>query len=697
MRDAVPISIAILTTLVCILIVTPEAADLLRSPSAGSQLSKGFAILNGRHPFVEIDSSVYGPAIFYLSALAQSVTPESPAGELILIICGYGVAYALMFWTLRARVPNPVLLGLFVLACLLTLPAFHKYHVVLAPAIFLACLQMASRRHSAVATGAWLGAGSALAGLFRLDFGAYCVIASLAFLIASRNVDDRKPLGSSVAALFAVGALIAGPWALYLLIAVGPLESMSRFAETTAGVYTGLAKPLPDLVTTAPLSAGNRLVVSYWSMKLLPLLVIVFVVIRSFLSGPRTPESLRGQAFLLSSALACALFYLQASHRIDLNHVQQVFAPVALVAMIGVATAWAGGYRTTAASLLAFLLVGTLTAAVDGRLLDVPGYAPDRIVRVVGGWRMSKADIVRVTSERSPTGGNPAYGIRRARETTSVGDAVLFLPYAAQSYYFADRLFDTPFGWLNPGRFLRPGAEQRFIDAMVDTVFIADVPRFSFDGLAERNMRHYAPRLTRHIYAGYGIFDVATPYVLLSNDPDVLMHRGRYTFTLVRISAEPRFESAAAGTPADAPGVVSTVNTLPPELAAGFRPAPVPWKGGLLLGLRRSRGGPDKDACAALVAQAGSRSYAVADRDGFPAAWSKIGAFDLIDTRNVEPGRYDLIIAPMAGCTNGAGGSASTSTAPHPGRTGVVIEFQEDPVRHASGARTTNAENRVDA
>ena len=60
-----------------LLLTGPSSFDLLFNPDMGSQLTKGMEILHGRHPFLEVDSGVYGPAIFYLSALGQFLDEQS--------------------------------------------------------------------------------------------------------------------------------------------------------------------------------------------------------------------------------------------------------------------------------------------------------------------------------------------------------------------------------------------------------------------------------------------------------------------------------------------------------------------------------------------------------------------------------------------------------------------------------------------
>lgn len=682
MSDRISLGIALAATAVALALIVPDVTDFMLSPDAGSQLSKGFAILHGRHPFIEIDSSVYGPAIFYLSALAQWLDPDHLRAELALIVSGYVLAYGLLYWVLLRQAAPAALFWTFVVICLLTLPAFHKYHVVLAPAIYLFCVQVASSRTSPGSMGAWLGVGSALTGLFRLDFGAYCVLASLVLLWIEFGSGPRGRLWRSMSALFAAGALVAGPWAAYLAVVVGPLESFSRFAETTLGVYQGMAKDLPPFDTSVALARGNRLIVGYWLMKVLPIVVLCGALVACFRSragGP--PADPARLPVLIAASLAAALFFLQAGHRIDLNHLQQVFAPAALVSIMGIAASWRSRKSLYCALLLIPLLTASTMTAMNARLLQASDPPFSQTARALGSWRSSRDQIIDKASADDAYKGSFAYALRRVRDLTRPDDAVLFLPFAAQSYFFSGRMFETSFGWLNPGRFHQPDAERRFVDSLDETVLIVDNPSFSFDRMPERNMRSYAPHLSAHIYTRYGIFDVAEPLVLLSADPRVLGHHGRYALRLTPITArQPGGTPApAAGPPVRFPGPIASVNTLPVAGARRSNPQPIPHHGGLLIGTAMDA--PAGDWCAVLVPEHGGDRYAVTEPNGTPVPWSDIGTSDLIDTRSATPGRYNLLAVSMPFCSADEDVPTIAAVA-----TGVVLDLQRGAVSapHAS-------------
>ncbi len=96
--------LAFLGALVVVLLVsTPRVDRLISNPDIGVELTKGQQILFGRHPHIDVDTTVYGPGIFYLSALAQRVADRRLIGPLAVIILGYLTAYGLMAWIVLRR------------------------------------------------------------------------------------------------------------------------------------------------------------------------------------------------------------------------------------------------------------------------------------------------------------------------------------------------------------------------------------------------------------------------------------------------------------------------------------------------------------------------------------------------------------------------------------------------------------------
>jgi hypothetical protein len=636
------------------LLLAQSSFDLQGEADAGSQLTKGFEILRGRHPFVEIDSSVYGPAIFYLSALAQKLEGQRVISEVVVIFGGYLVAYALLFTTFLRRTRLRTLYWLFVVACLLTFPRFHKYHVVLPPAIFLACLSCATRAASPYTKGVWLGMGSAIAGLFRLDFGAYCIVASVVLIWFEARDNPGSAWKQSALAMFSSGVLIVSPWIIFLLTSLEPMLLLTRVVDTTIGVYSGLSRTLPAYTDDrSPLADTNLFVVAYWLLKVAPFLALAGSNrIRAWVGSYSSERA----TFAAAAAVAAALFFLQASHRIDASHVRQVFPPLAFVALLVAdeMIVWRDSLKTffgiTCAAIMVVAICFATGVFVTPGIFARSNYSVDRIDAVINSWQLTKAQVI---THQANVGGNSISAVLgRVRSLTDPRDPVLFLPYSAQAYYFADRGFETPFGWLNPGRFARGRSEEEFIRSMDRTQIVVDEPTFAFDGLDARNMRRYAAHLSSFIYETYGIFEVAGPYVLLSKSPHIIETEGRFSLRLVRADESSpsvdrsRFRLAEDGS--QHCGVVRSVNTLPAQ--ANELPHQMPFGAGLLLDLDDCGTQRDLDECGAIAIENPRGIYVVSDMAGRPRRVSDISARDLIDTRAVAPGLYEIARLQSVGC-----------------------------------------------
>jgi hypothetical protein len=681
-RDWFHVGAALLCFCGVFLLLAQSSFDLQREADAGSQLTKGFEILRGRHPFVQIDSSVYGPAIFYLSALAQKIEGQRVVSEVALIFGGFLAAYALLFTTFLRHTRRRVLYWLFVAACLLTFPRFHKYHVVLPPAIFLACVSCAIRAASPYATGVWLGVGSAAAGMFRLDFGAYCIIASAVLIWFDARDNPGWNWKRCVIAMILSGASIVSPWIIFLLTSLDPTLPFTRVLDTTIGVYSGLSRTLPEYASDrSPLADINLFIVAYWLLKALPVLALAGSNRIRAWAGSNSATSENRGTFATVAAVAAALFFLQASHRIDASHVRQVFPAVAFVALLVAdeMIVWREGLKTSIRIAFATIMVVVICFAtgvfVTPGVLARSNYSVDRIDKVMNSWQLTKAEVI----ARQGDGGSAINTVLgRVRSLTDPSDPVLFLPYSAQAYYFADRGFDTPFGWLNPGRFARSRSEDAFIRAMDGTQIVVDDATFAFDGLDARNMRRYAARLSSFIYETYGIFEVIGPYVLLSKLPRVVETEGRFALRLVKDeSSSPIDASTSLPTPTGSQhcGFVRSVNTLPVQ--ANEPPHRMPFGGGLLLDFDDCGTPGDLDECSAIAIVNARSTYVVSDEAGRPRRASRVSARDLIDTRSVAPGAYEIARLQSYGCA-GSGPAPAVSTG-----VGIVID---EPRRDAAPA-----------
>ena len=76
----------------------PKITSFFADADQGAQLAKGMQILNGMHPFADIKGNIYGPLVFYLSAVGQMISGGRLIGEVLIVVAGYYLAYLLLFY-----------------------------------------------------------------------------------------------------------------------------------------------------------------------------------------------------------------------------------------------------------------------------------------------------------------------------------------------------------------------------------------------------------------------------------------------------------------------------------------------------------------------------------------------------------------------------------------------------------------------
>jgi hypothetical protein len=622
-----------------LLVVTPDCDQLVRNLDMGSQLSKGQQIRFGLHPFVDVDSSVYGPAIFYISALAQAVSGERVLAEVLVAFAGFVISYLLLFITLGRRTGSSWLLLVYGLLAVIAIPKFHKYHVLLPQALFLygldRALMMARRRQAALG----LAVACVLAGLFRIDFGAYCVLVSVVMIVVRNAARGARAVLEGVAVLLVSGLLLISPWLVFLALAGDLPEIVPTSLATGAGVLHGLDTPLPPYqLAQSPLTGSNVLFILFWLFQLVPVAVLAGLLASRLRQKVRHRDQAadNDNLFLGLTAVFALLVYLQASYRIDLEHVRQGL-PASLFVLFLVLARW----RPRLAALprpgrvaIVLGLLGLAGALALGlahwRLTRASSYAPARWRQAAASWYLPRAEVL----ARGST--DLTRALQRARALTGPEEPILVLPYYPNAYYFAGRHFSTPFGWLNPGRFQRPGTLQRFYAGLASTDLVIDDPGFSFDGMDSRNARSYAPELMQHIYSRWGIFEVNGSFVLLSRRPSIWYEHGRYGLALkpIELGTVTIEQVDQQGLPCP----IAAINTLAVQSGAVWV---MPCGAGLMLEPRDCA--ETGHAIAGLLGS--DRFYAVTWR-GKPAWFDRVEPFGLVATAGVPPGDYRLVELP---------------------------------------------------
>ncbi len=648
--------IALILLLLCgiFIVVSPSFLRLMHAADAGSQLSKGQQILSGLHPWVQVDSSVYGPAIFYLSALAQKLSGGRLLGEIVVIFLGHFVSYLLLLRAFADRSGRGALLMLFGLLAVVAFPKFHKYHVLLPQAVFLYGLHRADRVKEPAGAAARLAIACVVAGLFRIDFGAYCVLSAALFLVLRYAPSGLGAVGQGTAALLGLGLLLVSPWLAFLASAGSLGDIVVTSYDTGRGVIAGLNKSLPAYqLGQSPLDPGNSLVLLWWFFRLAPVVVLITILFRMLRRSDDRGVRLRrldpNERYLLPAAVFALLVYEQASHRMDISHVKQSLPAGLFVLFLCLALWWPrlsamkpSGQAASFAG-VGLLVVFLGNAVVHEGLIQQETYSRSGLRGKLASWLLTKAAGIEqgIADDNSRL----ARVLHRVRTVTKAGDAILFIPFQAQAYYFSGRHFETPHGWWNPGRFRAAGSQQRFIDAMATTKVIVDIPSFSFDRIPSRNARAYAPEIMRHIYSRYGIFEAMGRYILLGRDPELWKEHGRYATELHPSAVGPTVRHEVKGARCAPSGFeVTHVNTLPVSANGGIYA--MPERAGLLLTTRACGESAGKSARCQAIGLLGQQDLFVTRAGEKPVSLRAFRHHTLINTRVLPAGTYRLARLP---------------------------------------------------
>jgi hypothetical protein len=637
--------IALVFFALCFCLLAPSLFDFIHLSDPGTQLAKGQQILFGKHPYVHVYSSVYGPAVFYSTAFLEWLQPGYLLLDFLTIFSGYLISYGLLFLIVRDCGFNKTVFYAFVLVSLSCFPNFHKFYILLGPSLFLFALYRFFGSNGGYKHIVFLSGATLITGLFRLDFGLYCTVAAiLAILLKERHTGFSQSVRSTTLYLF-FGLVVLLPWLLFVFSMRDPMEVVKESLQTTFHVKQGLALDLPPYdFSDNVFSKSNLLFLLYWSLKSVPFVIIALHLI-VFLELWKKREifgkldSVNG--FILCGAVFAALIFFQAGHRIDIFHIRQSAIPTVLIFFVAVfhrlSQLEAKKWLLRAGCLFVILFWFSIFCSysiIFSKGTFARHTLPDKLL----SWRIPVAEVIQDPLKTTGRGATDFLkALRTVQKLTDKSDAVLFLPYMPQAYYLVQRKYDLPFGWLNPGRFLAPGSQVRYIRKMGSTRLIVDRPGFTFRAQRKGNARDYAPQLMDYIYSRYGIFRIIGRYALLSSDPEVWKEAGVFTGRLEmaklptsQLVKQKKIDHAFV-----------TVNTIPvfPDTQNILR---MPKGAGLLLetksGTSHQKPGLFNGKSLYIAAGNGKNSSAGTANDN-----------PLIDTASVPTGAYELVLVDHRG------------------------------------------------
>ncbi|MEN8154324.1 MAG: hypothetical protein ABFR75_09905 [Acidobacteriota bacterium] len=495
---------------------TPFTNFFFRDPDQGAQLAKAMEILNGIHPFIDIKGNIYGPLVFYMSALGQLLSGTRLIGEVILILSGYLVSYLLLFY-LTEKISDKFYLSFILLTVSLTLlPRFYKYYIVLGPILFLFTIYKYFTQNKNERWIFFLGAGIGVNLLFRFDIGFYTLLTGVLALFIKNKKTDLRAIMRALKKLFMAVSGVVIPWIIFILIKGGSFQKFSELFSIVKGIGTRISLPLPVFDLSQQFySDYNNFSLLFWLFRLLPFIVLLFL----FLFRKEINKNERGIIFLFS--VFAILIFVQALHRTDISHLLQVI-PVSFIL-----TGWfmsffylkriKGGKEAKILISLFLILMfsGWIIFLYNKNFLQI--YKKNLRVGLKNYGYFTKT----IPELRREFRGNRFIKVADfVNRWTDKREPVFFFPIESQQYYFSERIFNTSLGILGPGRLNTVRLQELFFKELVEsgTKVLVDRPFFSYDNIKNRNPRYYYPELMRLIYSEYRITAKIGDSLVLCND-----------------------------------------------------------------------------------------------------------------------------------------------------------------------------------
>jgi hypothetical protein len=280
-----------------------------------AQLMRSEVLLRGEQPLRDFaDAELRGawPALSYaVSAWAQQLWGRSLLSEAYLTVGALAAAYMLVFVLALDFSRRWTVALLAALAAMATFPKLYNYPKVLMPALAVLSIRLMMPQPSAM-TIAGAAAVTALASLFRHDYGVFVLAAVIGGLIARDGTDVRR-LTRHLAAYLAIVAVLLTPSAAWVQIYQG-IPSYIRAALATSRIEVARTElRMPQLDVLHPFAPDGLLVWSYAAFWLVPALGLLIVLLRRS-AGPRLTPSERGVvASLITLAFALDFFFLRSN------------------------------------------------------------------------------------------------------------------------------------------------------------------------------------------------------------------------------------------------------------------------------------------------------------------------------------------------------------------------------------------------
>lgn len=548
----------LITTLISLFLFlnTPPISFFFRDPDQGAQLAKAMEILNGIHPFINIKGNIYGPLVFYMSALGQFFSGNKLIGEVIIILLGYFIAYFSIFYLIEKISKRFYVSFILLMIALTLLPRFYKYYIALGPALFLLAVYYYIHDDNDSKSVLFLSLSIGLNILFRFDFGIYSFVVFILTLII---VNRGKRTGELILQFSKTVLIVSGvilPWVIFVIVKSGSFSKFFELFSIIKGIGRGLSLPIPVFnLTESLLSQYNNFSLLFWLFRLLPFFVLIILYLL------RKEIEDKEKFFIFITSVYCMLIFMQVLHRTSMSHLFQAI-PISFILL---------GWMSS-------ILITNMQGKT--KVLKIPIFMI--LIFFVIGWGVfiDNNKIIKRYNIKLKKGGSDykffTYSKSELRkrfnknkniqvvnlinEFTEQNEPVLFIPIESQLYYFSERLFQTSMGVLGPGRLKNKQDEIDFFNEISEsgTKIIIDRPFFTYDRIKERNPRYYYPALMNLIYSHYRIVGRSGDTIILCNDDrfEKRLMESKYKFRLVDANAN-------KSTLSDVEISIDSINTFP--------------------------------------------------------------------------------------------------------------------------------------
>jgi len=494
----------------------PSITFFFRDPDQGAQLAKAMEILNGFHPFIHIKGNIYGPLVYYFSALGQFLSGGKLIGEVIVILGGYLTAYLIIYYLIE-KITGKILISLLLLTIALTLlPRFYKYYIVLGPAVFLLALYYFVNNDNSQKKLFFLSAGTAITALFRIDFGVYSIVVALIAIVIYKGSDRSNTWIKCIVIYFAFLIMIVLPWIVLVIILSGSLKPFLELFPIIKNMATDLSLPIPVFTQHQVwFSKYNNFSLLFWAFRILPYFTLIILYFNKGIIEQKKKN------FIILTSIYTAIIFIQALHRTSFTHLRHCI-PLTFILigwligkLIKNKSEWKKFYVVPIIMYLIILLSGWTVFMINNRVLKRYKIALNKGVTNFSYISYSNADL-RIKFKKNMYIKTAAI----INKYSDKNEPVMFFPIESQLYYFSERMFKKSMGMLGPGRLNTEDQQVLFFKELINsgTNLMADRPFFAYDKIPERNPRFYYPHLMRLIYAEYKIVCKSGDFIILCRD-----------------------------------------------------------------------------------------------------------------------------------------------------------------------------------